>query len=149
LIREKNWSGVEIAEAMNPRAQNEFKSVGKESGVLISNLMFNPKGSNQWDFSVYNPDDSTKESYLRLSATCNKRGRGIWGLKVYLSDKINGGWKVYNIQSAARGKNTLPLAVQVPPGIGEVYFAIIFDNAQGLGNSTELTCSLIRVREYR
>jgi len=148
LIREIGWSGIEISKAMNPRAQTEFKFSEKESQVIINNLMFNPTGSNQWDFSVFKPDDSTRESYLRFQATCNKRGRGIWGFKVYFSDK-NGGWKVYDIQSAARGKNTLPLAVQVPPGIEEVYFAIIFDNAQGFGNSTELTCSDIRVREYR
>jgi hypothetical protein len=71
--------------------------------------------------------------------TCEKRGRGLWGVKAYFADKD--GWRVYNMQSASRGENRLSLAFSTPPGVEEVHFAVTFDNAPGIGSATKLGCS--------
>lgn len=124
-----------------------FLPVGNVAMASLTDLGTNPSRSYQWDFPIVKPGDTNKETYWRYHATCDKRGRGLWGVKAYFADKD--GWKTPNIQSASRGENRLSLTFSTPPGVEGVHFAVTFDNAPGIGSATKLGCSEFLIAEYR
>jgi spermidine synthase len=145
--RETRTVKGEIAQFLKSGATTPaFLPAGSLALANLTDLATEPYTSYQWDFPVVKPYDTTKETYWRYHGTCDKRGRGLWGLKAYFADKD--GWKVYNMQSASRGENSLSLAFSTPPGVEEVHFAVTFDNAPGIGTATKLGCTEFVNAEY-
>ena len=141
--REVSWVGGQVATALKSGSTTpSFQA--RQTGSVVS--LDKVRGvSAQWNFPEFIPVNASKQTFIQFEGTCNKSGRGIWGIKAYFTGKD--GLKVSTIHSAARGTTRLPLALAVPSGVN-VNFALTFDNAPGLGNSAVIDCSEFKVREY-